>query len=44
MPVLEALADLCHQPRGEAVITALRRYAPTWLAQMPTVATLEERR
>jgi DNA-binding winged helix-turn-helix (wHTH) protein len=44
MPVLEALTHLCHQPGGEAVVTLLRHYAPTWLAQMPSVASLEERR
>ncbi len=35
LPVLEALGQLCRQPDGDQVLTLLRRYAPTWLAQMP---------
>jgi DNA-binding winged helix-turn-helix (wHTH) protein/predicted ATPase len=34
-PLLEALARLCRQPDGDECIAILRRYAPTWLAQLP---------
>jgi DNA-binding winged helix-turn-helix (wHTH) protein/tetratricopeptide (TPR) repeat protein len=34
-PLLEALTRLCRQEDGEHGITLLRRYAPTWLAQLP---------
>ena len=34
-PLLEALTRLCRQQDGEHCITLLRRYAPTWLAQLP---------
>jgi len=37
MPVLEALEGLCRGPDAAEVIAALRRYAPTWLVQMPGV-------
>lgn len=35
MPVLEAVAQLAGGPAGEWLMPLLRRYAPTWLAQMP---------
>ncbi|MGA0612820.1 ATP-binding protein [Caldimonas sp. KR1-144] len=35
MPVLEALNALCRAPGGAAVVDALRRVAPSWLAQLP---------
>jgi DNA-binding winged helix-turn-helix (wHTH) protein/predicted ATPase len=37
LPVMEALGQLCRGPGGEQVLTALRRYAPTWLVQMPAL-------
>ena len=36
LPVLDALRSLC-QPDSDVVIPAIRKYAPTWLAQMPGV-------
>jgi len=38
MPVLEALTALCKSDRGFAVIRVLETHAPTWLAQMPSLA------
>ena len=38
MPVLEALTALCRGDRGSVVIRALETHAPTWLAQMPSLA------
>jgi DNA-binding winged helix-turn-helix (wHTH) protein/tetratricopeptide (TPR) repeat protein len=35
LPLLEALGQLCRDPGGEPVLVALRRHAPTWLAQLP---------
>src|SRR5262245_8122795 len=35
LPVLEALGRLCRAPDGERVVATLRKYAPTWLVQMP---------
>jgi tetratricopeptide (TPR) repeat protein len=35
LPVLEAWNRLARQPDGSALLDALRRYAPTWLAQLP---------
>jgi DNA-binding winged helix-turn-helix (wHTH) protein/tetratricopeptide (TPR) repeat protein len=43
MPVLEAFARLCRQPEGSAAVEVLRRRAPTWLWQMPSVIGPEER-
>lgn len=37
LPILEALVRLCHSAGGEQVIELLGRYAPTWLAQLPTL-------
>lgn len=37
LPVLEAVGQLCRQPGGEHVVALLRRYAPTWLVQMPAL-------
>jgi len=39
LPVLEALGRLCRAPDGERVVATLRRYAPTWLVQMPFLIT-----
>jgi predicted ATPase len=35
LPLLEATARLCRGPGGERRIEALKRYAPSWLAQLP---------
>jgi DNA-binding winged helix-turn-helix (wHTH) protein len=35
LPVLDALAGLCRGPRGATLVPLLRRYAPTWLVQVP---------
>ncbi len=35
LPLLEALGQLCSGPGGEQVVAVLRRYAPSWLAQLP---------
>jgi DNA-binding winged helix-turn-helix (wHTH) protein/tetratricopeptide (TPR) repeat protein len=34
LPLLEAVGQLCRDPGGEPVLAALRRHAPTWLAQL----------
>ena len=39
LPVLEALGQLCRQPGGEQLIEILRRHAPTWLVQLPSLVT-----
>ncbi len=38
MPVLEALTRLGHEPDSDHILEALRRFAPTWLAQMPSLS------
>jgi predicted ATPase/DNA-binding winged helix-turn-helix (wHTH) protein len=43
MPVLEALARLCHEADGKQVIEVLNRVAPSWLAQMPALLSDAER-
>src|SRR5262249_29134796 len=35
MPLLEATTRLCRGPGRERSVEALRRYAPSWLAQLP---------
>lgn len=42
LPLLDALARLCRQPRGHEVVTALRRHAPTWLVQLPGILSDED--
>jgi DNA-binding winged helix-turn-helix (wHTH) protein/predicted ATPase len=42
LPVLEALARLARQPRGDAMVRALRQYAPSWLVQLPALLTDED--
>jgi hypothetical protein len=39
LPVLEALARMAREPRGDAIVRVLRQYAPSWLAQLPAVLT-----
>ena len=42
MPVLEALGRLCRGPGGEQLIELLGQHAPTWLAQMPALLSVQE--
>jgi DNA-binding winged helix-turn-helix (wHTH) protein/predicted ATPase len=37
--ILEALGRLCREPDGDEVVSLLYRRAPTWLAQMPWLAS-----
>ncbi len=37
LPLLEAFGRLGREPGGEDVIATLAQYAPTWLAQLPTL-------
>ncbi|MGE0821617.1 MAG: AAA family ATPase [Candidatus Binatia bacterium] len=43
MPLLEATQRLCRGPGGEQRVEALKRYAPSWLAQLPSLQTPEDR-
>jgi DNA-binding winged helix-turn-helix (wHTH) protein/tetratricopeptide (TPR) repeat protein len=43
LPVLHALSRLCRGPAGERLVPVLRKYAPTWLAQMPSLIDPEDR-
>jgi DNA-binding winged helix-turn-helix (wHTH) protein len=43
LPVLEALGQITRGPRAAAVVGALRRLAPTWLAQLPWLLEAEDR-
>jgi DNA-binding winged helix-turn-helix (wHTH) protein/tetratricopeptide (TPR) repeat protein len=36
-PVLEALGRLGREPEGTRLVSVLRQYAPSWLAQMPAL-------
>jgi predicted ATPase len=40
--VLQAVGDLCRSCKRGAIATALRTYAPTWLAQLPDLRTDRE--
>jgi len=42
LPILEALGQLCRNPGGEQVIALLRRYAPTWVVQLPGLLEASE--
>jgi predicted ATPase/DNA-binding winged helix-turn-helix (wHTH) protein len=44
LPVLDALYRLCRLPGGESLLSGLRRYAPMWLAQLPSLLTPTERK
>jgi len=37
LPLLEAANRLCRAPEGGQIIAELKRYAPTWLVQMPAL-------
>ena len=43
LPVLEAFNGLVQERKGAAVIETLRRHAPTWLIQMPSLTSVAER-
>ncbi|MCI0388941.1 MAG: AAA family ATPase [Acidobacteria bacterium] len=43
LPVLEAISRLCREPGGKGVVDLLRRHAPTWLFQMPSLVNAAER-
>jgi DNA-binding winged helix-turn-helix (wHTH) protein len=43
LPVLEALGRLCRGAHGAHLVSHLRQYAPSWLAQMPALLTSDER-
>jgi len=43
MPVFEALTRLCREPDGAHFIDILHRLAPSWLAQMPSLVSVEDR-
>ena len=43
MPMLEALSRLCQAANGGQVHATLRRLAPSWLAQMPSLLSEAER-
>jgi predicted ATPase len=42
LPVLEALEQVCQQPRGERLVKLLSRYAPTWLVRIPILLSAAE--
>ena len=42
MPMLEAFTRLCRQPDGRTVTEVLKRRAPTWLLQIPSVISPDE--
>ncbi len=42
MPVLEALTRLCRAPHGARLLAVMRRVAPSWLAQMPSLLSESE--
>jgi DNA-binding winged helix-turn-helix (wHTH) protein/tetratricopeptide (TPR) repeat protein len=39
LPILEALGDLARGPGGTHLTESLRRYAPTWLVQLPALVS-----
>ncbi len=43
LPILEAVSRLCREPGGVGVVGLLRRHAPTWLLQMPSLIDATER-
>ena len=43
LSVLHALSRLCRGPAGERLVPVLRKYAPTWLAQMPALIDSTDR-
>ena len=43
MPVLEALMRFCQEPHRQRVVELLHKFAPTWLAQMPSLLSPADR-
>jgi DNA-binding winged helix-turn-helix (wHTH) protein/tetratricopeptide (TPR) repeat protein len=43
LPVLDAMGRLCRGPGRELLVPLLRRYAPTWLAQLPPLVEPADR-
>ena len=43
LPLLEATQRLCRAPGGERRLEALQRYAPSWLAQLPSLLPPQDR-
>jgi DNA-binding winged helix-turn-helix (wHTH) protein/tetratricopeptide (TPR) repeat protein len=43
LPILEALTRLCRAAGGRMLIALLRRHAPTWLIQMPSLTSEADR-
>ncbi|MGH2669525.1 MAG: winged helix-turn-helix domain-containing protein, partial [bacterium] len=43
LPILEALTLLCREAGGRMLIALLRRHAPTWLVQMPSLISEADR-
>jgi DNA-binding winged helix-turn-helix (wHTH) protein/tetratricopeptide (TPR) repeat protein len=43
LPLLEALGRLCRGPEGRYFLNLLRQQAPSWLIQMPTLLSEDER-
>jgi predicted ATPase len=41
-PLLDALSRLCRRPQGDRVLATIRRCAPTWLAQLPSLQSPAE--
>jgi predicted ATPase/DNA-binding winged helix-turn-helix (wHTH) protein len=44
LPVLEAITRLARGSEGQPLVRLLRRHAPSWLAQMPSLVGVAERR
>lgn len=42
-PILDGLQRLCRERNGRQVLACLRRHAPMWLAQLPSLISPEER-
>jgi DNA-binding winged helix-turn-helix (wHTH) protein/tetratricopeptide (TPR) repeat protein len=42
MPVLEALTGLCHGSSRSRLVAVLRRHAPLWLMQMPSLVNISK--
>src|SRR5215471_12797984 len=42
LPLLEAITRLCRGPGRERRIEGLRRYAPSWLVQLPALLDAED--
>src|SRR5262245_12396288 len=42
LPILEALGRLCRGSHGNRLVGILRQYAPTWLAQLPSLISTDQ--